>query len=280
MLNSTLKTTLAALVLLSPLAATEASAKVKSMKFHFVQSAYEDYPTYEMKFQNGSWKWVNKGKAFRPRMKVYSKHNNIKESNTGATFTLEGTLIGKVRPLPKKYEKLVTLDIGSNILKKKEAHAISACKTYGGSKKVVKDMGLIGSFKISTNHQVGGGSASAVMKTKVVCHAKSSSGGNTSSGPKLTQLTLYTIPKKPVCGHPVQLVAEFHSTGKGKVDFQLRRYDGAKQNATVVTTKVGNRYFSRWVKNYTFNQTTDRMYRIKTLSQTGQTPWVPVKVSC
>lgn len=170
MSNKLLKTTLAALVLSSPIAATEVSAKVKEMKFHFVKGAYEDYPTYEMKYQNGSWKWVNKGKGFKPRMKVYSKHNN--KHSTGAVFLLEGKVIGSISKLPKKYEKLVTLNIGSNILKKKESAAIGACKSYGKNKKVIKDMGLIGHFQIQSGQMNGGGSRSAVMTAKVVCHAK------------------------------------------------------------------------------------------------------------
>ena len=75
MRNTILKATLAAIVLAAPLAATEASAKIKEVKFHFVNDAYADYPVYEMKYQNGKWVWANKGKAFKPRMKYRIKHN-------------------------------------------------------------------------------------------------------------------------------------------------------------------------------------------------------------
>ena len=70
MRNTVLKAALAAIVLATPLAATEASAKIKEVKFHFVKDAYADYPVYEMKYQNGKWVWANKGKAFKPRHEI------------------------------------------------------------------------------------------------------------------------------------------------------------------------------------------------------------------
>ncbi len=283
MQSALLNTAMAALALSASIHASEVSAKVKDMKFHFVTGAHEDYPVYEFKFKDGKWKWVNKGKTFRPRMKVYSKHNN--KHTTSANFLLEGSPIGKISKLPKKYEKLVTLDIGSNILQKKASAAAGACKAYGGSKKLVKDMGLVGQFDIISGQMNGGGRRTAVMTTKVVCHAKPSggqqAGGTHTAKPVLTQLKLYPVPAVPQCGKPVKMVAEFHTTIPGKVNFLYHRDDGAKQKATVVTTtKMGNGYFNRWSKTYTFDETTTRKYAILVKDQNKSTQWVPLNVKC
>lgn len=288
MRNTFLKFAMAAFVLSSPLSATQVSAKVKDIKFHFVQGAYEDYPVYEMKFQNGNWQWTNKGKTFKPRMKLYSKHNN--KHATGSYVALEGKNIWIVEKLPKKYEKLVSLNIGKSILQKKEAAARGACKNYGGSKKVVKDMGLVGKFTIHAGQQNGGASKSAVLTTKVVCHAKTQTSGAQSAGAnagghstfalKLKKLKLYTIPAKPACGKPVKLVAEFHTNRPGKVDFMLYRGDGEKQKASVTTSKGGTGSSKRWAKTYTFKQNTNRKYMVTALGHKASTQWVPMTVTC
>ncbi len=288
MRNTLRKLAVAALVLSLPMSATSVSAKVKDIKFHFVQGAYEDYPVYEMKFQNGNWKWINKGKTFKPRMKLYSKHNN--KHATGSHVALEGKYVWIVEKHPKKYEKLVSLNVGKAVLQKKEAAARSACINHGGSKKVVKDMGLVGKFTIHAGQQNGGASNTAVLKTKIVCHAKTqtsgaqsagaSSGGHPTFALKLKKLKLYTIPAKPTSGKPVKLVAEFHTNRPGKVDFMLYRGDGEKQKASVTTSKGSKGSVKRWAKTYNFSKNTNRKYMVTAIGHKASTQWVPMKVTC
>ncbi len=53
MRKSIFNTAIAAMVLSCPLIATQASAKIKEVKYHLVQSKFEDYPVMEMKYQGG-----------------------------------------------------------------------------------------------------------------------------------------------------------------------------------------------------------------------------------
>ena len=177
MRNTILKAALAAIVLASPLAATEASAKIKEVKFHFVKDAYADYPVYEMKYQNGKWVWANKGKAFKPRMKFRIKHNKggVSSHHVTARFYLEKVEIGTLSGIKNVTEDLVVLNIGSNIMKHKEKAARAACNAHGGTKKVIRDMGLNG--QLTVRHSNYGKhkqtvNRSAVMTAKVVCQPR------------------------------------------------------------------------------------------------------------
>jgi hypothetical protein len=96
----------------------------------------------------------------------------------------------------------------------------------------------------------------------------------------ITQMKLYTIPARPVCGKPVVLMAEFHTASAGKIDFQLQRGDGEKQNATIVTCRVGNGFFERWSKTYTFAKSESRRYRVVPIGYTLSTNWVDLDVQC
>lgn len=96
----------------------------------------------------------------------------------------------------------------------------------------------------------------------------------------ITQMKLYTIPAQPVCGKPVVLRAEFHTASAGKIDFQLQRGDGEKQNVTIVTRRSGNRFFESWQKTYTFNKSESRRYRIVPIGYTLTSNWVDIDVKC
>lgn len=289
MRNTILKTTLAALVLSSPLAASEASAKIKDLKFHFVQGPYEDYPVYEMKFQSGKWKWVNKGKSFKPRAKYAFKVTGRASGDwSQVTLHIEGKYIDTSAKLKGKNQSaLFTTKIGSDILKKKEAAARGACSAYGGSKKVIKDMGITG--KLVAAHGGSGGANSSTARTatliaKVVCLPKTATSGTSSNsstkGPIIASLKLYSIPAKPKCGKPVTMVVDFQTFNQGKIDFLYHRDDGKKQKASVVSQKTGKYFTARWMKTYTFNKSTDRKYAVLVKKQNKSTQWVPLKVTC
>ena len=280
-------TALAALVLSSPLAAVEASAKVKVVKHHFVQSAFEDYPVMEMKFSGGKWHWVNKGKTFKPRVKLYFKSStkvDVSMLRTNKGIKLWQSAAGYKT---KKFEKLVKVSVGAVALNPELGTAKSVCKSSGGSKKVVKDIAVNTKY-IATDHMGVTSHYKASTKPmlmKVVCHAKAPSGGSNSAGkPKsnfaVANVILHTVPANPVCGKPVKLVANFQATGPGKVNFMLFRGDGAKQNASVVIGKHGNGYMKQWAKSYKFNKTTKRKYMIIVKGHKVSTKWVPLKVQC
>jgi hypothetical protein len=97
---------------------------------------------------------------------------------------------------------------------------------------------------------------------------------------KLTDLKVYTLPAKPACGKPVQLVAEFWTNKPGKVDFQLFRGDGERQKASVETAKAGKGYVKRWGKSYTFDKSESRKYMILVTGHPASSDWVPINVNC
>lgn len=277
MRNVLVKSTLAAILLSSPFAVTEAAAKLKEAKFHIVQGAYENLPAMEMKFSGGKWVWSNKSDHFKPRLKVYFKASR----QSAAVLNVQD--IGKVWGMPanyytRKYEKLITLGIGKAQLSGAQNKAVALCDVFGGSKKVVRDMNLPATLVVADQYGVGG-QRSGSFPVKVVCQAKPDPTRNPVSM-NLTKLKLYTIPAQPKCGKPVKLVGEFHTNKPGKVDFVLFRGDGANQKASVTTSKGGSGYVKRWAKTYTFKKTTIRKYMIVPVGHKKSTPWVPVHVRC
>ena len=285
-----LKTAMAAIVLSSPLAATEALAyKVKEMKFHFVEGPYENLPVMEMKFENGAWNWVNQSSKFTARLKVFFRASR----KSGATVKLKG--FGNIWTTPlkyrtKKYEKLDSISIGRSILNRYKSDAVAACERSGGPRKVVRDMPIQATMNVYNDYAGGGAKDKhGYFPTKVVCHAKrrtgntptaDSSGGHYTAKLQLKKLKLYTVPGKPTCGKPVKLVAEFHTNRAGKVDFMLYRGDGEMQKASVTTTKGGRGYVKRWSKTYTLKSSTNRKYMIASHEHHKSTKWLPLKVNC
>lgn len=282
--------TMAAMVLSSPFLASETLAKVKSVKHHFVQNQFEDYPVMEMKYQTGRWNWVNKGKTFKPHVKIYFKSTTKVDE---AKLYVERGKFG-LWSLPagyrtKNYEKLITVSIGKTVLSKQLGLAQSVCRSSGGPKKVVKDLAVNTTFYAS---DILGGGASADTKAirkpmimKIVCHAKipnanTESAGHSSFKFKVTKARLYTVPARPVCGKPVKLVAEFHANRPGKANFTLIRGDGEKQNASVTIGRSGKGFAKRWAKTYKFNETANRKYMVIVNGHEQSTNWVPFKVRC
>ncbi len=294
MTNTTIKTAFAALIAATALSSTvavdeaHAKYKVKDMKFHIVQGAYENLPVLEMKYSSGSWQWVNKSTTFKPRLKVYFKAN----AKSRSIVRLDD--YGIIWKMPENYftkshEELVTLGFGKTILSSFKNKAVALCDVFGGSNKVVRDMTLGTSMQVYREKSAESKYKDGTFPMKVVCRAKpdgptrnpqTSSSEQQKKNLKLTKLKLYTIPAKPVCGKPVKLVGEFHTNMPGKIEFKLFRGDGAKQNASVVTTKTSSGYAKRWAKTYKFNETTFRKYMIVAMGHPASTDWKHIKVHC
>ncbi|MCR9139828.1 MAG: hypothetical protein NXI27_27800 [Alphaproteobacteria bacterium] len=288
MSNKIVTTALAALVLSSPLAAVEAMAKIKVVKHHFVQSNFEDYPVMEMKFSGGKWKWINKGKVFKPRVKLYFKSTT--KVDFAKLYTKKGGIAlwsSAAGYKTKKFEKLVKVSVGAVALSPQLGKARSVCKSSGGAKKVVKDIAVNTIFVATDNKTVTHHAKASTkpMLMKVVCQSKLPNGNTNSAGTSkfkfaVANVSLHTVPANPVCGKPVKLVANFQATGPGKVNFMLFRGDGAKQNASVMISKNGNGYMKHWAKSYKFSKTTKRKYMIVVKGHKVSTNWVPLKVQC
>ncbi|MFN4142416.1 hypothetical protein [Aestuariivirga sp.] len=97
---------------------------------------------------------------------------------------------------------------------------------------------------------------------------------------KVTELKLYTSPATPRCGKPFRLVAEFHTNKPGKVNFTLHRHDGERQNASVEVGQVQGGFAKRWFKDYLYNKSIERSYKVSVKGQELPAQWVPVKVDC
>lgn len=290
MRNLIVHTAMAAMVLTAPFLVTDASAKVKSVKHHFVQNQFQDYPVMEMKYQSGRWNWVNSGKTFMPHVKLYFKSTTKVDK---ARLYIDKGKFG-LWSLPvgyktKKYEKLLTVSIGKTVLSKQLGLAKSVCKSSGGPKKVVKDLAMNTTF-YATDEIGSGGSLDTMasrkpLLMKVVCYSKTPNGNTETSSHssfkfKVTKTRLYTVPARPVCGKPVKLVAEFHANRPGKVIFTLFRGDGKKQNASVTVGKAGKGFAKRWAKTYKFDKTTNRKYMVIVNGHKQSTNWVPLKIRC
>lgn len=293
MTHTTIKTAFAALIAATALSSTvsvddaHAKYKVKEMKFHIVQGAYENLPALEMKYSSGKWRWANESDNFKPRLKVYFKAN----AKSHGRVLLDG--IGVIWDMPaqyftKKHEELVTLNFGKTVLSKYKNKAAALCDVFGGANKVVRDMNIETTFDVYRQKTVEHKYKKGTFPMKVVCRAKpdgptrnpQTSENQVKKDLKLTKLKLYTIPNNPKCGKSVKLVGEFHTNTPGKVEFMLVRGDGAKQNASVATTKGGSGYVKRWAKTYKFNKSTQRKYMIIAKGHKASTNWVHMKIWC
>lgn len=281
---------MAAVMMTAPFLVAEASAKVKSVKHHFVQSQFEDYPVMEMKYQSGRWNWINSSKTFMPRVKLYFKSTTkVDKAKLYVDKGKFGLWTLPVGYKTKKYEKLITVSIGKTVLGKQLGLAKSVCKSSGGPKKIVKDLAVNTTFYATDTSAAGTSfdtkASSKPMLMKVVCHSKIPNGNTDSAGHstfkfKVTKTKLYTIPSRPVCGKPVKLVAEFHANRPGGASFTLFRGDGKKQNASVSIGATSKGFVKRWAKTYKLNKTTSRKYMIVVNGHKQSTNWVPLKVRC
>lgn len=96
----------------------------------------------------------------------------------------------------------------------------------------------------------------------------------------VSKIELYTQPAEPVCGEPVRIVAEIHTTKPGKVNFTLHRREGRAQSASLTTNETADGYVERWSKEYIYRNSIKREYMVVVKDQKFSTKWLPVDVRC
>jgi hypothetical protein len=270
----------AALILaITPVMSGMAEAKMKEMKFHVVQNEFSNLPAMEMKYEGGKWVWANKSQNFNIQVKV--KLRAIANKFTSGKIALPE--IGmNLWSMPSNYatnnfETLDTVTIGKTYLTPLQGKAAALCSVFGGETKTIRDMTVAAVLSVSQSADVHRKNGS--MPVKVVCQPKKEPQRVPSSF-KVSDVKLYTLPAKPQCGKPVNLVAEFHANMPGKVDFQLFRRDGNKQAASVNIDKAGKGYAKRWSKTYNFSKSSHHEYMVIVKGHPFSVGWVPVEVNC
>ncbi len=275
--NLAIKSALASLILISPIVLTDASAKIKDVKFHFPTTSLDNIVHMVMEHNGNGWHWTNKSDIFNARVKVYFKASGKVGS---ASVRLIDTGAG-IWALPagyktKKYEKLVNYSVSKAMLSPFQSKAKAVCDVFGGSKKRMHDIGLKAEMYVSQNTKVVRKHAN--MPVRIVCMPKSPTRKPVEM--KVSKIKLYTIPAKPRCNKPVKLVTEILTNKAGKVNFSLQRNDGEFQKVSIVTVKGSAGYAKRWSKTYTFKENVDRRYRIVLAKQPMTSKWTNLKVSC
>lgn len=259
------------------LAAAPAEAKIKDLKFHVATTQFDDVPSMEMVADDSGYHWVDQGKNFNIRIKILMK--SVGSRITSAYVGTNGGSNLWVLPAGYKtydYEQLISTAVGKAYLTPFQNNARALCDVFGGSTKVVRDMEL--SLRLWASAGSDFQETKNTMNVKVVCGPK--------PAPKpmvfaVTSLQLYASPAKGRCGEPVKLYAEVRTTYPGKVDFTLHRKDGEKQNVSVTTAPDGRGGFvNRWSKQYLYDASIKREYKVVLKDQPLTTPWIPVEVQC
>ncbi|MEX0343691.1 MAG: hypothetical protein AB3N20_02135 [Rhizobiaceae bacterium] len=101
-----------------------------------------------------------------------------------------------------------------------------------------------------------------------------------SSPVEVSEVKLFTQPHNPVCGEPVQIIAEIHTKKPGAVEFMLHRKEGRSQRASLTTQKTEHGYVERWQRQYVYKYSVRREYRIVINGGKLSTNWMPVSVRC
>jgi hypothetical protein len=270
----------AALILaIAPVMSGMAEAKMKEMKFHVVQNEFSNLPAMEMKYDGSKWIWANKTQNFNIQVKV--KLRAIANKFTSGRIALPDTGM-ELWNMPINYatnnlETLDTVTVGKQYLNPLQGKAAALCSVFGSNTKVIRDMPIAAELSVSQSSDVY--RKKGTMPIKVVCQPKKEA-QRVPSAFKVSDVKLYTIPAKPKCGKPVNLVAEFHANMPGKVDFQLFRRDGNKQAASVTIDKAGKGYAKRWSKTYNFSKSSRHEYMVLVTGHPFSVGWVPVEVKC
>ena len=233
----------------------------------------------EMKHDGSKWAWANKAQNFNIQVKV---------KLVGAVFPFSS---GKIKlpdtgmelwnmPINYATKNLETLDsvtVGKQYLSPLQGKAAALCSVFGSDTKVIRDMPIAVELSVFQGSDVY--RKKGTMPVKVVCKPKKEA-QRVPSAFKVSDVKLYTIPAKPKCGKPVNLVAEFHANMPGKVNFQLFRRDGNKQAASVNIDKAGKGYAKRWSKTYNFSKSSRHEYMVLVTGHPFSVGWVPVDVKC
>ena len=118
----------------------------------------------------------------------------------------------------KNLETLDAVTVGKQYLTPLQGKAAALCSVFGNDTKVIRDMPIAAELSVFQGSDIY--RKKGTMPIKVVCQPKKEP-QRVPSAFKVSDVKLYTIPAKPLCGKPVNLVAEFHANMPGKVDFQL-----------------------------------------------------------
>lgn len=209
----------AALMLaIAPAMTGMAEAKMKDMKFHVVQNQFSDLPAMEMKHDGSKWLWANKAQNFNIQVKVKLRATANKFTN-GAIFVPDtGMELWRMASnyATNNLETLDTVTVGKQYLTPLQGKAAALCSVFGGEAKTIRDMPLAAELSVSQSTDVY--RTKGTMPVKVVCQPKKEP-QRVPTAFKVSDVKLYTIPARPRCGKPVNLVAEFHENKAGTVDF-------------------------------------------------------------
>jgi hypothetical protein len=268
--------------------AAPAEAKITELKFHVVQTEFDDTPSMEMTHNGKSWIWAKQDKTFNVRTKVKIKSIGNRFWNAAILVERTGAYLWWM-PEHKtfEYEKLEHTSVGKIFLAPFKNDAASLCSVFGGAKKTVRDMEI--GLRMWAESSNGGPSVKGIFPVRVVCSPKreSASASADATPParvpvalKVNEVKLYTSPAKPACGKPVRLIAEFHTNKPGKVEFTLHRKDGEKQAASITVDKTPGGYAKRWSKEYVYDTSITREYKVVVKGHPISTDWVPVAVKC
>ncbi len=97
---------------------------------------------------------------------------------------------------------------------------------------------------------------------------------------EVSDVKLFAQPENPVCGEPVHIIAEIRTTKPGAVEFMLHRREGRSQKASLTTQETDGGFIERWQKEYVYNHSVKREYRVVVKGGKQATSWMPVNVSC
>lgn len=286
MSNQILKTVTkvsSALLAVSILAATPAAAKIKDIKFHFIQSgAYGSSPVMEMKFQQGKWTWLSKSAKVPVKVKIDGHPEYFKIYAFDHKGHNKQTVYSKEVP-GKNFEKVVNATFPASYFKKNISAAKNLCGVFGGKNKVVRDMPVKTLLQAFDNHKKkNSGYKYGKVNVKVVCHPKKlpNSAGTGAFALKIKDLKLSTVPAKPKCGQPFKLVTNLKTNIPAKVSLKLLRNNGMSQNFTIQPKKSNGGHSGIWFKNYNLKKTEKRSYKVIVNGKAIQTPWHTIDVKC
>jgi hypothetical protein len=269
---------LASSVIALPIAATNAHAVMKENKFHFVQNELSTTPYLEMRHDGEKWIWNNKADNFNMKVKVKIRTVGNK-FDEGKIYLPAARMFLWQMPAglqSRNFETLDTITVGKSVLTAFQGDAANLCSVFGGEKKSIRDLEV--NAVLSAYHSGDVYERKGSFPVQVVCMPMEPH--RTPVELKVTQLKLYTVPAEPKCGQPVSLITEIHTNKPGKVEFQLFRRDGEKQEASLVTEKISGGYAKRWSKRYTYNQSIRREYLVVVRGHEFSSQWVPVDVRC
>lgn len=268
-----------------------ASAKpaVRDMSLKPVTTQFNNPPHLLMEHDGSKYKWANKGDVFDIKMRMTARGKGSRLD--GGTIKVKHNGLRTIWGWPAGYkawkiDQVVSAALGRVELGLFEDKAVQVCNQHGGTKKVVRNLTIPLVFEANLVSFTGK-SIDSSFSARIVCMPKQGPSRTPTSSEqtrapdlKVKKVKLYTIPSKPQCGKPVRLVTEIWTNRAGKVNFQLYRKDGHKQDASLKTGKVNGGFAARWAKTYTFKKSVDRSYMVVVKGHKFSTSWVPVKLSC